>query len=61
VLNDTELPPDSEVVTSIITAEMASRPANQQNNANGNPLMPANRGRGPGGAPAGGAGRGGGR
>jgi HlyD family secretion protein len=63
VLNDgPELPPDTDVVTSIVTPEMASRPANQ-NNANGNPLMPANRGRGPGqgGAGGGGGGRGGGR
>jgi hypothetical protein len=53
---------DTDVVTSIITPEMAARPANQ-NNANGNPLMPAQRGRGPGGpgGGGGGAGRGGGR
>jgi hypothetical protein len=56
VLNDTELPPETEVVTSVITAAMASRPTNQPNNANGNPLMPAQRGRGPGGP----GGRGGG-
>jgi HlyD family secretion protein len=63
VLNDTELQPDVDVVTSIITPEMASRPANQQNNANGNPLMPQ-RGRGGPGGPGGGGGgggRGGGR
>jgi hypothetical protein len=63
VLNDgPELLPDTDVVTSIVTPEMASRPANQ-NNANGNPLMPANRGRGPGqgGPGGGGGGRGGGR
>jgi HlyD family secretion protein len=63
VLNDSgELLPDADVVTSIVTPEMASRPANQ-NNANGNPLMPQ-RGRGPGGpggAGGGGGGRGGGR
>jgi precorrin-6B methylase 2 len=59
VLNDaTELQPNTEVVATIITPEMASRPANQQpnNNAN-NPLMPQRGGRGPGGNP----GRGGGR
>jgi hypothetical protein len=60
VLNDSELPADIDVVTSIVTPEMATRPANP-NNANGNPLMPANRGRGPGGNPGGGGGRGGGR
>jgi len=58
VLNDTELQDGVEVVTNVITPEMAARPANQQNNAN-NPLMPQ-RGRGPGG-PGGGGGRGGGR
>src|SRR5262249_12336788 len=57
VINDTELQPDMDVVTSVVTAEMASRPANQQNQNNGNPLMPQ-RGR-PGGP--GGGGRGGGR
>ena len=59
VLNDTELPPETELVTSIMTAAQATTPANQ-NNANGNPLMPQ-RGRpgGPGGGGAGG--RGGGR
>jgi HlyD family secretion protein len=65
VLNDTgELLPDADVVTSIVTPEMASRAANP-NSANGNPLMPSNRGRGPGGpggaAGGGGGGRGGGR
>jgi HlyD family secretion protein len=62
VLNDSELPVDTEVVTSIVTADMAARPASQQNNAN-NPLMPAQRGRGPGqgGPGGGGGGRGGGR
>ena len=61
VLNDTELPPEAELVTSIVTAAQATTPANQQNNANGNPLMPQ-RGRpgGPGGG-GGGGGRGGGR
>jgi HlyD family secretion protein len=60
VLNDTELPPEAELVTSIITAAQATTPANP-NNANGNPLMPQ-RGRpgGPGG-PGGAGGRGGGR
>jgi hypothetical protein len=60
VLNDTELPPETELVTSIITAAQATTPANQ-NNANGNPLMPQ-RGRpgGPGGG-GGAGGRGGGR
>ena len=51
VLTADALQPNQEVVTSVITPEMASRPANQQqqnsNNAN-NPLMPQ-RGRGPGG------------
>ena len=63
VLNDTEIQADVEVVTSIITPEMASKPATQQNNA-GNPLMPAQRGRGGPGGPGGGGGgggRGGGR
>jgi len=59
VLNDTELPPEAELVTSIVTAAQATTPANQQNNANGNPLMPQ-RGR-PGGPGGGGGGRGGGR
>jgi HlyD family secretion protein len=61
VLNEpTELAQNTEVVTSIITPEMASRPTGQQNQAN-NPLMPQ-RGRGPGGPGAGGGGaRGGGR
>ena len=60
VLNDTELPPEAELVTSIVTAAQAATPANQQNNANGNPLMPQ-RGRpgGPGGPGGGGGGRGG--
>ncbi len=59
VLNDTELPPESELVTSIITPAMAAaRTTTTPNNANGNPLMPAQRGRGPGGP--GGGGRGGG-
>jgi len=60
VLNDpSELAQNTEVVISIITPEMASRPAGQQNPAN-NPLMPQ-RGR-PGGPGAGGGGnRGGGR
>ncbi|HTM24693.1 MAG TPA: efflux RND transporter periplasmic adaptor subunit [Vicinamibacterales bacterium] len=55
VLNDTELQDGIEVVTNVVTPEMASKPASQQNNAN-NPLMPQ-RGRGPGG-PGGGGGRG---
>ena len=61
VLTADALQPGQEVVTSIITPEMASRPTNQQNNAN-NPLMPQ-RGRGPGqgGPGGGGGGRGGGR
>jgi len=54
VINDTELQPDMEVVTNIVTPEMASKPGGAQQN-NGNPLMPQ-RGRGPGG---GGPGRGG--
>jgi HlyD family secretion protein len=59
VLTPDALQPGQEVVTSVITPEMASRPANQQNNNNANnPLMPQ-RGRGPGqGGPGG---RGGGR
>jgi HlyD family secretion protein len=60
VLNDpTELAQNTEVVISVITPEMASRPAGQQQNQGNNPLMPQ-RGRGPGG-PGGGGGRGGGR
>jgi HlyD family secretion protein len=61
ILNEPgELQPNTEVVTSIITPEMASRPANgQQNNQSNNPLMPQ-RGR-PGGPGGGGGGRGGGR
>jgi len=62
VLNDpSEFAQTTEVVISVITPEMASRPAGQQNQAN-NPLMPQ-RGRGPGGpGPGGGGGnRGGGR
>jgi HlyD family secretion protein len=60
VLNDpTELSATTEVVISIITPEMASRPAGQQGNQSNNPLMPQ-RGRGPG-QPGGGGGRGGGR
>jgi HlyD family secretion protein len=59
VLTPDALQPGQEVVTAVITPEMASRPANQQNNNNANnPLMPQ-RGRGPGGP--GGGGRGGGR
>jgi HlyD family secretion protein len=59
VLNDTELLPETDVVTSIITAAQATTPANPQSNA-GNPLLPqrGNRGGAPGG---GGGGRGGGR
>ena len=59
VLTADALQPGQEVVTAVITPEMASRPANQQNNNNANnPLMPQ-RGRGPGqGGPGG---RGGGR
>jgi HlyD family secretion protein len=53
VINDTELQENMEVVTNIVTPEMASKPANA-GQSNGNPLMPQ-RGRGPGG------GRGGGR
>jgi HlyD family secretion protein len=59
VLSPDALQPGQEVVTAVVTPEMASRPANQQNNNNANnPLMPQ-RGRGPGGP--GGGGRGGGR
>jgi HlyD family secretion protein len=58
VLNPDALQPGQEVVTAVVTPEMAGRPANQQNNNNANnPLMPQ-RGRGPGGP---GGGRGGGR
>jgi HlyD family secretion protein len=63
VLNDTEVPPDSEFVTSIITPAMAAaKPGTTPNNPTGNPLMPAQRGRGPGGGGpgGGGGGRGGG-
>src|SRR5262245_2641867 len=62
VLNDpTELAQNTEVVISVITPEMASRPAGQQQgNQSNNPLMPQ-RGRGPGGPGGGGGGRGGGR
>jgi hypothetical protein len=57
VLNDTELPPEAELVTSIITPAMAAaRTGTTPVNPNGNPLMPAQRGRGPGGP----GGRGGG-
>jgi HlyD family secretion protein len=61
VLNEPgELQPNTEVVASVITPEMASRPANQQQTGGANnPMMPQ-RGRGPGGNPGGG-GRGGGR
>jgi hypothetical protein len=56
ILNDpTELQQNTEVVVTFITPEQASRPAGQQNNQNGNPLMPQQRGRGPGG-PGGGRG-----
>jgi hypothetical protein len=59
VLNDTELPPEAELVTSIITPAMAAaKTTTTPNNPNGNPLMPAQRGR-PGG-PGGFGGRGGG-
>ena len=61
VLNEPgELQPNTEVVTSVITPEMASRPANQQPQGTNNPMMPQ-RGRGPGGPGGGGGGRGGGR
>src|SRR3954468_8439878 len=62
ILNDpAELQPNTEVVTAVITPEMANRPAGtQQNNQSNNPLMPQ-RGRGPGGPGGGGGGRGGGR
>ncbi len=52
ILNDpAELQQNTEVVVTFITPEMASRPTGQpgNNNQNGNPLMPAQRGRGPGG------------
>ncbi|MEO6239393.1 MAG: efflux RND transporter periplasmic adaptor subunit [Vicinamibacterales bacterium] len=58
VLNDTELPTDAELVTSFLTPAMAAaKPGTTPNNPTGNPLMPAQRGRGPGGP---GGGRGGG-
>jgi hypothetical protein len=61
VLNADAMQPGQEVVTAVVTPEMASRPANQQNNNANNPLMPQ-RGRGPGGpGGGGGGGRGGGR
>ena len=59
VLNEADLQPEADVVTGVVTAEMANRPAGQQNNPNqtNNPLMPQRGGgRGPGGG-----GRGGGR
>lgn len=60
VLNDMEVPPEAEFVSSIITPAMAAaKPGTTPNNPTGNPLMPAQRGRGPGGGPGGG-GRGGG-
>jgi HlyD family secretion protein len=55
VLNEDALQDNMDVVTSVITPEMATRPTTQQNN--NNPLMPQRRG-GPGGP---GGGRGGGR
>jgi HlyD family secretion protein len=58
VLNADALQPGQEVVTAVITPEMASRPAGQQQNNANNPLMPQ-RGRGPGGPGGGGGGRGG--
>jgi hypothetical protein len=60
VLNEPgELQPNTEVVTSVMTPEMASRPANQQqNNQPNNPFNPQ---RGRPGGPGGGGGRGGGR
>jgi HlyD family secretion protein len=58
VLTADALQPGQEVVTAVITPEMASRPTNQQQNNANNPLMPQ-RGRGPG--QGGGGGRGGGR
>jgi hypothetical protein len=62
VITPDALQPGQEVVTAVITPEMASRPANQNNNNANNPLMPQ-RGRGPGGpgGGGGGGGRGGGR
>jgi HlyD family secretion protein len=62
VITPDALQPGQEVVTAVVTPEMASRPANQNNNNANNPLMPQ-RGRGPGGpgGGGGGGGRGGGR
>jgi len=61
VLNDDALQADQDVVTSVITPDMANRPAGQQNNQNNNnPLLPQ-RGRGPGGPGGGGGGGGRGR
>jgi HlyD family secretion protein len=61
VLNDDALQADQDVVTSVITPDMANRPAGQQNNQNNNnPLLPQRGGRGPGG-PGGGGGGGRGR
>jgi HlyD family secretion protein len=57
VINADALQPGQEVVTAVITPEMASRPAGTQQNNPNNPLMPQ-RGRGPGG-PGGGGGGGG--
>lgn len=58
VINADALQPGQEVVTAVITPEMASRPAGQQQNNPNNPLMPQ---RGRPGGPGGGGGRGGGR
>jgi len=61
VLNEDALQNDQDVVTAVITPEMANRPAGQQNNQNNNnPLLPQ-RGRGPGGPGGGGGGGGRGR
>lgn len=60
VLNDAELPADTDVVTTIVTPAMTAGTASPTN-AN-NPLLPAQRGRGPGGNPGqSSGGRGGGR
>ena len=59
VLNEDALQADQDVVTAVITPDMANRPAGQQNNQNNNnPLLPQRGRGGPGGPGGGGGGRG---
>jgi hypothetical protein len=44
-----ELQPNTEVVTTFITPDQASKPNTGPQGNQGNPLMPQQRGRGPGG------------